>query len=191
MPKVNKIAGYENSYINQNKISFKSKFVPNEALRDAFYCAHADLMWTSDWRSEHARSFVKIIEHLLNDGKDDLIKLSRSKTASSVVINGKRVNFYRESPSTPGTIDGGRVLNNVVDYFSKKGIGNTSKLTYDELKVIKPEIDNLNSELNADDVTKNPGIFFNLENNVHTINAILRKHADELLDKLETTIFYR
>ena len=189
MPTINKISGIENNFTGQNKVSFKSKFVPNEALHDAFHCAHADVIWTSDWRYAYARSFAKIIEHLLNDGKDDLIKVTRSKTASSLTINGERVNFHRESPSKPGVVDGGRVINNIVDYFSKKGIVDTSKLAPNELKAVKPEIDTLNAELNADDVTKNPQILYNLENNLCNINATLHELTDKLLEKLEATIF--
>lgn len=186
---VNKICGIENNYNNQNKISFQSKFVPNEVLRNAFDAAkdRAFYKWADDL--EDGRAFAKIVEHLLNDGKDDLIKVTKSEKGSTLIINGKRVNYFPVSYGNLSFLNGECVMKNVIDYFSKKMIVDTSKLSNDEFKVIKPTIDKLNADLNADDVLKNPNIYTNLEENMNNIKFALIKNADELLKKLEAKIF--
>lgn len=190
MLSVNKISGIENNYNNQNKISFQSKFVPNEALKDAFYIARNSVMFTTHRNVEDGRTFARIIDHLLNDGKNDLIKVTRSEKGSTLMINGKRVNFYPREHKYPGFVDGERVINNIINYFAEKTeIVETYKLTRDEFKAIKPAVDKLNAEVNADDVTKNPQILCNLEENMRNINVALHKHAAGLLDKLEAKIF--
>ena len=192
MLSVNRISFIENPNTNQNKkISFQSKFVSNDALKDAFYIAKVDTKWgTINYlrNIENARFFARIVDFLLNDGKDDVIKVTRSKTASSLTVNGNRVNFYRQSPE-PYQVDGRRVIDNVVDYYLKKEIIAPSKLTRDEFKSIKPAIDHLNSELNADDVTKNPKIYYNLLDNISNVGTELRKNTFKLLENLESKIF--
>lgn len=191
MLSVNRISGMDNLYSYQNKkISFKSKFVPTEALKDAFYIAEVDTNWAIEpWRIENSRYFAKIIDCLLNDGKDDLIKVTRSPKGSTMLINKKRVNFYKESPSSPGFVDGERVIKNVVDYFTKKEIIDVDKLSNDEFKSVKPAIDTLNSDLNADDVTKNPYIRYNLLGNIKNVNRALQNNTLKLLENLESKIF--
>ena len=193
MLSINKINGTENIYTNQNKqISFKSKFFQNDALKDAFTVAKVNIKFAPihhSWEIRNARFFARIVDYLLKDGKDDLITVTRSKTASSLKINDKRVNLYREMPEKY-LIDGGRVINNFVDYFyERKEIVDPAQLSRDEFKAIKPAIDNLNSDLNADDVTKNPRIFYNLIDNMDIINNALRENTLELLEKLESKIF--
>ena len=192
MLNVNKISVMESHRTNQNKkISFQSKFVPNDALNDAFHVAEVDTQWgtINHLRNiEKARYFARIVDFLLNDGKDDVIKITRSKTASSLTVNGNRVNFYRQSPEKH-QVDGERVINNIVDYYLKKEIIDTTKLTRDEFKSIKPSIDKLNSDLNADDATKNLKIYDNLIDNISNVSAELRKNTFNFLKKLESQIF--
>ena len=196
MLSVNRINGTENFYANQNKqISFKSKFVPNDALKDAFYIAEVSTKFApihKYWEIQHARFFARIVDYLLKDGKDDLIKVTRSKTASSLTINGNRVNLYREMPESPGFVDGGRVINNFVDYFfTKKEIIDPTNLSRDEFKAIKPAVDKLNTDLDEDDVIKNPSIFYNLIDNMNNINGALRNNTLKLLENLESKIFIK
>lgn len=186
---VNRISGSDYTHTSQNKISFQSKFVPNEALKDAIYIAGVDTKYGNSWERADGRSFAKIIDYLLNDGKDDLIKVTRSAKGSTLIINGKRVNFYSELPPSHGFVDGRRVIKNVVNYFTKNEVTDFIELSKDEFKLVKPEVDKLNAELNADDVTKNPHILFNLQENMNNINTTLAQHTAELLDKLEAKIF--
>lgn len=185
---VNRISGIENNYNNRNKISFQSKFVPNKALEDAFYIAKVNIEYGQNYEKFYGRSFAKIIENLLNDGKDDLIKVTRAPKSSSLILNGKRVNLYHSNPPSEGFVDGERVIVNIVDYFIKKGV-EFSKLSREEFKAIKPAVDKLNAEVNADDVTKNPDIYFHLRRNMNDIDSALTKYTVELLDKLEAKIF--
>ena len=185
---VNRISGADNTYRNQNNVAFQSKFVPNKALEDAFYIAKVNIEYGKNYEKFYSRSFAKIIDNLLNDGKDNLIKVTRAPKSSSLIINDKRVNLYHSNPPSEGFVDGERVIVNIVDYFIKKGV-EFSKLSRDEFKAIKPSVDKLNADLNADDVTKNPQIFYNLEENMQNINVALHKHTAELLDKLEAKIF--
>ena len=176
MLNVSKINGTENIYAPNKKISFQSKFVPNDALKLAFESADS-------YDVECVKTFINIIEHLLNDGKDDVIKLTKTKIGSMLLINGKRVNYYKrcaykhENP-----------LFNIFDYFyHRQKIGkDANKLNYDEFKAVKADIDTLNADLNADDITKNPDILNNLQKNMDKINDNLRKHARDKLEKLET-----
>ena len=188
MLSVNKISGIENNYNNRNKISFQSKFVPNKALEDAFYIAKVNIEYGENYEQFYGRSFAKIIENLLNDGKDDLIEVTRAPKSSSLILNGKRVNLYHSNPPSEGFVDGERVIVNIVDYFIKKGV-DFSKLSREEFKAIKPSVDKLNADLNADDVTKNPQIYSNLVENMNNIQVALLKNTAELLDKLEAKIF--
>ena len=191
MLSVNRINGTENLYSNQNKkISFKSKFVPNEALKDAFQVAKFDAkLATKDWNIRNSRYFAKIVDFLLNDGKDDLIKVTRSPKGSTITINGKRAYFYSQEYERPGFIDGECVVNNVVNYFTKKEVTDVVKLSRDELKSIKPAIDTLNSDLNADDAIRNPDILYNLERNLNAVRGALRENTLKLLENLESKIF--
>lgn len=190
MLSVNSISGFDNNYKNQNKISFQSRFVPNEALKDAIYIARNNVSFTTHSNIEDGRTFTRILEHLLNDGKNDVIKVTRSEKGSTLMINGKRANFYPQEHKYPGFVDGERVIKNIINYYSgRTEIINTSKLSRDEFRAIKPSVDKLNAELNADDVTKNPQILYNLEENIRSINTAIHKHTVALLDKLEAKIF--
>ena len=191
MLSINRINGTETLYANQNKqIPFKSKIFPNEALKDALYIAEVNTKYaTEDWRIERSRYFAKIVDYLLNDGKNDLIKVTRSQKGSTLIINGKRVNFYREENNDPGFIDGERVIGNIVDYFTKQDAIDLDKLTRDEFKSIKPAIDTLNSDLNADDAIRNLKILYNLERNIDAVHKVLKENTLKLLDNLESKIF--
>lgn len=187
---ISRISGAESTYINQNNnISFRSKFFPNEALADAFYIARNNASFVTHEKAFSSRSFARIIEHLLNDGKDDLIKVTRSEKGSTLTINGKRVSFYPEEFYNPRKVDGERVIGNIIYYFTKKNIVDTAKITSDEFKAIKPAINSLNAGLNADAITKNPYILSNLEDNLYKIISDLHKQTVKTLDKLETKIF--
>ena len=187
---INKINGTENLYSKPNKnISFKSKFFPNEVLKDAFLTARVCTKYaTRDCTVEKSRYFTKIIDYCLNDGKDDLIKLTRGPKGSTMRINGKKVNYYKEkSPSY--FVDGQRVIDNVVDYFTKKEAVEVDKLSDDEYKSIKVAIDTLKSDLNADDASKNPNIRSNLIANVENVNRALRNNTLKHLEELKSKIF--
>lgn len=167
-------------YTNQNKkISFQSQFVPNNALKNAFQEARCP---SSPY--VNTRAFVKAINHFFNDGKDDLIKLVNYKSgASGLFINDKRVNYYNRSDSNS--------INIFIDYFEKRknAIEDIYNLSYDEFKAIKPEINKLNSDLNADDVSKNLNILHNLQNNIYYIDKALSKYTINVLENLEKAIF--
>ena len=189
MLNISRINATNNNYKNNN-VSFQSRFFPNEALKDAIYIAKINVTYSPSRIIEDGRDFARILDHLLNDGKDDFIKVTRSKKGSTLMINGNRVNFYRQEHLHPGFVDGQRVINNIIDYFAnKKGIVDTTKLTRNEFKVIKPAVDRLNATVNADDVTKNPQILYNLEANMRNINMALHKHTIRLLNKIEAKIF--
>ena len=198
---VNRINGAESLYTNKNnKISFKSKFFPNEALKDAFYVAKYNTKSAVDDWYDCSRQFARIIDYLLNDGKDDLIKLTTGpKGSATMTINNKRVNFYRANNSSLDKLDlGKRTIENFIDYYTENEIvGNTkiaealytTKLTKDEFKSVKSAIDTLNSDLNADDAIRNPKIYYNLLKNMDKVNSTIRNNTFELLENLESKIF--
>ena len=195
----------ENNYeYYSKKISFKSKFEPNFALKTAFQDAKNDISNAIFRSSEEeyyrdldfaykslcdGRVFVRIIKNLLNDGKDDLIKVVMSKKngTSSLYINSKKVNkikgnstYYNDLPK-----------DNIIDYFSCQTeiVPNKKLLSLDELKLIQNEVNILNSDLNADDAIKNPTILHNLNNNIANVYRTLAKYTRCQLDELEAKIF--
>ena len=183
MLSINPINCAENNYLNTNKsIPFKSRFVPNKTLKDAFHCASVHTN-----SSGFVRPFAHIMEYLLNDGKDSLIELTRNKSGGSVLkIDGKRVNYYHSSLD-----DDWAPIINLINYYicKNKFVFDSSKLTAKELKLVQPKINNLNAELNADDITKNPDILTNLSNNLADIKISLDEYSHSLLSEFEKKIF--
>ena len=180
MVSINKISNTENIYSNINNTSFKSKFVPNEPLRQAFGAAKYGYTYQS-------RTFARVIENLLNDGKDDLIQITKSKSGSStVMLNGKRVYLCRGSVN-----DNLSQMNSIIDYFWLKNNKHQylSELSNDEFNAIKPAINKLNADLNADDVTNNGKIVENITDNLQNIDITLSEYTRNKLDKLEKRIF--
>ncbi len=192
MLNVNRIGGVENTYKNRNNVSFGSKFVPNDALQDAFHIAQVSLecgRWGAHSAAKAMR-FTKILAHLVNDGKDDLVKVTRSATGSTLQINGKRVNFHRERPASSVFVDGERVINNIVDYFSVQNkVVDCEVTSPEEFKIIKPSILNLKSDLRADILKKSPDILNNIEKNIQDVNSVLQEHFSGVLKNLKGKIF--
>lgn len=203
MLNINNINENRNIYKSSKKnISFQSKFVPNFALKTAFENAKKDIdvaLFRSTSNLEYrelgiadeylckCRNFANIIRHLLNDGKDDVIKVEMSKknNSSALFINSKKVNmnngscykFYKDLP-----------MENIIDYFSYN-IPDKTNLSGEELKLIQQNINSLNSDLNADDITKNSAILNNLNNNIAKIYNTLARYTMRQLEGLETEIF--
>lgn len=179
MPSINKINVTERTYLNHyNNISFKSKFVPNKALSDAFYAAEYQYPFNSTYWAKH---FANIIEFLLNDGRDNLIEVTNNKKGGSALkINGKKVHYVRGNYPE---------FQNITEYWNIRDILYPKALTVKEFDVLKSAINKLNADLNADDVTKNPRILDNLEYNIKNIDKILDKYTKDLLHKLKAQIF--
>ena len=80
---------------------------------------------------------------------------------------------------------------NIIDYFSYKTkiVPDKTNLSPDELKLIQKEVNKLNSDLNADDVIKNPTILHNLNNNLANVYRTLAEYTRCQLDELEAKIF--
>ena len=68
-------------------------------------------------------------------------------------------------------------------------MSDTTELSSKELKAVKPLINKLNADLNEDDVTNNPQLLNNLQNNLAEINEELRMYTFEVLDKLKAKIY--
>ena len=202
---VSKINGVENNCKNHRQnISFQSKWEPNYALKTAFADAKNDIdnaIFRSSKEEYYrelgfaykslcdGRVFTRIIKSLLNDGKDDLIKVEMSKKngTSSLYINSKKVNkiegsstYYKDLP-----------MDNIIDYFSYKTkiVPDKTNLSPDELKLIQKGINTLNSDLNADDAIKNSTILHNLNNNIANVYRTLAEYTRCQLDELEAKIF--
>ena len=183
MLSVNRINQTEFKYINQNNnLPFKSKFVPNKALSDTFDMAIYNYPYNSTY---FAKRFANTIEFLLNDGKNDLIEVTKSRNnGSALKINGKKV-AYKSGDAAQ--------LFNIIEYNWKNPnlIGYGKELTYQEFNVLKSAINKLNADLNVDDVTKNTEILNNLDKNIAKIDEILDKYVKDTLIRLRKQIFNR
>lgn len=184
MLSINKICGAESSYINQNKISFQSRFVPNAALKEAFNIAKSDKIC-----DDFSRYFARVIDFALNDGKDDLIKVSKSAKGSiTLMINGKRVDRHLITKYSVCE-DGGLAMRTIIGYFVNKNEVDLSKLTKQEFDLVEPLMGDLVCKAIKDLLSGNLCIYRNLENNVFNIKNILFKNTEKTLNKLETKIF--
>lgn len=188
---IDKINRVENKYNTTSRnLSFKSKFVPNEALKEAFFWAKNDCKYPENLQLGNGVIFAKVMKHLLNDGKDDLIKLTKGSKISTLIINGARKNVYPPSYRNSDLATNGDVVNNVVDYFvCKKNIVDPYKLTQEEIEAIKPSIKSLNSSLNTDTMINNPLTLVNLQESLSKVMSDLNEYSLKVLKEIEDKIF--
>ena len=163
--------------INIQVINFKSRFVPNKVLENAF----KEACKTND------RNFALSVKTILNDGKDDVIELSQwNKYHMSLILNGEYIadeynylNYYVNV--------GSNLINKYVQQAYTKApqikgkYDNLSesekKLIQENIDVLKSLVDNFENKINfIDNVQKEIGIITQkLNKNVHQELANLKK----------------
>lgn len=82
---LSKLNSTTDSYNLNNNVNFKSRFVKNEALKKAF---NEELFYLTE--APNKRNFIRAIKSIINDGRNDVIKLTEKDSRTEVLVNGKR-----------------------------------------------------------------------------------------------------
>lgn len=177
---ITKINGFNNTYISQNKrISFKSKLVPNEELKDLFIDSKTILNYLKSVNEfkqykmslMYVHNMINCLKNILNNGKNELFELTRNKNGElGYKLNGKK----------------GRISK--ADRL-KANSNNIRTITNEDFDIISSAISKLKDDLNADYESKNLDILANLHKNIQIIDNIFLKQTCDSLEKLEKQIF--
>lgn len=190
MLSVNKVMNAPYRHQQNNSTTFGSKFVPNEALSDAFYAAGIKCLNYPSGEAEEGRTFAKIIETLLNDGKNDLIKVTTSPKGSTLTINGKRVSFYSQEAPVSNLADDERALKNILYYYLCRGnMKDVNALTQSEVDAIQPSIEAMHIVTRGKNHTS--FILKKMDDIYKNINKTINNHALKNLEWLERRIFHK
>lgn len=178
---ITKINGFNNTYISQNKrISFKSKLVPNEELKDIFIDSKTILNYLNsvDEFKQYKMSLMYVqktmincLKNILNNGKNELWELTRNKNGElGYKLNGKKSRISKADRL-------------------KANSNNIRTITNEDFDIISSAISKLKDDLNADYESKNLDILANLHKNIQIIDNIFLKQTGDSLEKLEKQIF--
>ena len=167
--------------VNFQQTNFKSKFIPNAMLEQTFNRA----------AKENDRLFVKSMKTLLNDGKDDVLKLQqRDKYRLALYSNDKIVeegNIYLNYYGNVGTdLINKYALKNSNDFTFLRRYNNLSQ---EEKKLIAEEADLI--KLLSQNFENGTNYIEELQKIIKVMEQKLDENTKNEMDKLKKAIFGR
>ena len=165
--------------INSQAASFQSRFVPNQILEQAIDRA----------TKENDRSFLKAVNIILNDGKDDVVELKqRAPKYISLHVNGKMteevntyLNYYTHACA--------ELLRNYVGKISKDNLNSSQykNLTQQEKKLISENVDLI--KLLSENFESGNNYFEEVQNILKEMKQKLDNNTKQEFEKLKKVIF--
>ena len=167
---------------NSINVSFKSQFAPNQVLKQGFNYLKNNRSYR---RNEELRVFTKSIDVLLNDGRNDTIKITRDSRNKCYKANVNDITFvYKEMHYVSSKDCGGIIietLKNLVECLYPETKFN--ELSDYEKDATKPVMNELVEFVNKKSGTKNLFEFF------EEMSFIKDRMAQELIDSNKKKLF--
>lgn len=181
-------SNYSNNSMNQNNsLSFKSKFLRTKTLRKAFEEIKpgigAELI-------QDRRQFVNAVKAILNDGKNDVIRLSEEGNNALMYVNGKQYEKGRLFINWDGKSTGTREA--IIDFAEKhrdiKKVSGYDSLNKEEVatiqnklkrfKKISPQSDDFMHKLKCLYTEVTLGIDFYVHNELTNLQKLIFKYKN-------------